>query len=181
MTFHNLSQYIIFPSILVCQLAKNHPQERLNDIDLDSIEKLGITDDLKKCFPQTYKQILSIAYYLILEENNPMFRFEKWSALHNHPYGKNISSQRSSELFTSITEEAKDQLFRLQGKRRTEKEFWAYDTTSISSYSEQLKQVQHGMNKEHDRLPQFNLAMVFGEESNLPLLLQETCWQHPRL
>lgn len=131
-------------------------------------EKLSITTDLKKCFPKEYKKILSIAYYLILEESNPLFRFEKWNALHKHPYGKNISSQRSSELFASITEEAKEQFFRLQGKRRTEKEFWAYDTTSISSYSEQLRQVQYGVNKEHDRLPQFNLAMVFGEESNLP-------------
>lgn len=131
-------------------------------------DKLGIISDLKKCFPKDYKKILSIAYYLILEENNPMFRFEKWNALHKHPYGKNIPSQRSSELFASITEEAKEQFFRLQGKRRTEKEFWAYDTTSISSYSEQLRQVQYGLNKEHDRLPQFNLAMVFGEESNLP-------------
>ena len=146
----------------------------------DSIgEKLGLTDDLKKCFPKTYKQILSIAYYLILEENNPLFRFEKWSSLHNHPYGENIPSQRSSELFASITEAAKEQLFRLQGKRRTEKEFWAYDTTSISSYSEQLKQVQYGMNKEHDRLPQFNLAMVFGEESNLPFYYRKLAGNIP--
>jgi transposase len=131
-------------------------------------EKIGITQDLKKCFPKTYKQILSIAYYLILEDKNPLFRFEKWSQLHKHPYGKNIPSQRSSELFASITEGTKEQFFRLQGKRRIEKEFWAYDTTTISSFSEHLRQVQYGKNKENDRLPQFNLAMVFGEESNLP-------------
>ena len=142
-------------------------------------DKLGITDDLKKCFPRDYKKILSIAYYLILEENNPLFRFEKWSALHKHPYGKNIPSQRSSELFASITEEAKEQFFRLQGKRRTEKEFWAYDTTSISSYSEHLRQVKYGMNKEHDRLPQFNLAMVFGEESNLPFYYRKLAGNIP--
>lgn len=136
---------------------------------LDAIgDKLGITEDLKKCFPENYKQILSIAYYLILEENNPLFRFEKWSTLHKHPYDKNIPSQRSSELFASITEDAKEKFFRLQGKRRIEKEYWAYDITSISSYSEQLHQVQYGKNKEDDRLPQLNLAMVFGEKSNLP-------------
>ena len=31
-------------------------------------EKLGIAADLKKCFPGTYKQILSTAYYLIMED-----------------------------------------------------------------------------------------------------------------
>lgn len=62
----------------------------------DSIgEKLGITKDLKTCFPNHYKQILSIAYYLIMEESNPLFRFEKWHTTHKHPYEKNIPSQRS--------------------------------------------------------------------------------------
>ncbi|MFB6367967.1 transposase, partial [Paenibacillus elgii] len=67
-----------------------------------------------------------------------------------------------------ITEEARERFFRLQGRRRAEKEYWAYDTTTLSSYSECLKQVKYGMNKEHDPLPQINLALLFGEQSNLP-------------
>lgn len=66
---------------------------------LDEIgKKLGLTEDLKQCFPASYKQIQSIAYYMILESESPLFCFEKWSTLHKHPYDKNISSQRSSEL-----------------------------------------------------------------------------------
>ena len=136
---------------------------------LDSIgEQIGITKDLKACFPDTYKQILSIAYYLILEPESPLYRFEKWGLLHKHPYGKNITSERSTSIFTGITEEAKNHFFKLQGGRRSEKEHFAYDTTSISSHSELLKQVQYGNNKENDNLPQLNLALVFGQESNLP-------------
>jgi transposase len=71
-------------------------------------------------------------------------------------------------LFASITEEERYDFFRLQGKRRAEQEYWAYDTTSISSYSEELKQVRYGVNKEDDHLPQINLALLFGEKSNLP-------------
>ena len=41
----------------------------------------GVTSDLKTCFPHTYKQIQSIAYYLILEDQNPLFRFKKWATL----------------------------------------------------------------------------------------------------
>jgi len=136
---------------------------------LDQIgRKLGVEDDLKRCFPNSYKQILSIAYFLILEDSSPLFRFEKWHKLHNHPFGQNIPSQRSSELFAAIDQEDRHKFFRLQSSRRAEKEFWVYDTTSISSYSEQLKQVKRGHNKEHDLLSQFNLAMVFGEQSMLP-------------
>lgn len=147
---------------------------------LDAIgENLGITADLKKCFPDIYRQILSTAYYLIMEDKNPLSRFPKWAATHKHPYGKNIPSQRSSELFASISEDARNRFFRLQGNRRIEKEYWAYDTTSISSYSRCLRQVRYGMNKDHDPLPQINLAMLFGEESNLPFYYRKLAGNIP--
>lgn len=136
---------------------------------LDAIgKKLGLTQDLKNCFGDKYQEILSIAYYLILEDSSPLYRFEKWGLIHSHPYGRDISSQKSSELFASITEDDKNRFFKLWGKHKAKDEFWAYDTTSISSYSEQLKQIQFGHNKESDPLAQLNLAVVFGELSNLP-------------
>lgn len=139
----------------------------------------GVTADLKTCFPATYKQILSIAYYLILEDQNPLFRFKKWAKLHRHPYGKDIPSQRSTELFQSITEEAKMHFFRLQGKRRAEKEYWAYDSTSISGYSESIKQFKFGKNKDGESLPQINLALLFGEESGLPFYYRKIAGNIP--
>lgn len=131
-------------------------------------KQTGVEEDLKACFPETHKQILSIAYYLILEENNALSRFSHWQRLHHHPFGQDIPSQRSSDLFQSIGETACMAFFTKQGKRRIEKEYWAFDITSISSYSETLKQVKKGRNKEHDRLPQINLALLFGEQSGLP-------------
>jgi len=130
-------------------------------------ELTGVEADLKACFPSSYKKILSLAYYLILEENNALSRFSHWQRLHIHPFGEDIPSQRSSELFQSIEEDERMAFFTRQGKRRIEKEYWAFDITTISSYSEVLKQVKNGMNKEHDR-PQINLALLFGEKSCLP-------------
>ncbi len=104
---------------------------------LDQIGKeTGVEEDLKSCFPNEYKKILSLAYYLIMEENNSLSRFSHWHRLHLHPFGKDISSQRSSELFQSITEDQRMTFFKKQGKRRIEKAYWAFDTTSISSYSD---------------------------------------------
>ena len=131
-------------------------------------ELTGVKEDLKSCFPDTYKKILSIAYFLILEDSNALSRFAHWQRLHIHPYGEDIPSQRSSELFQSIDEAERMAFFEKQGKRRIEKEYWAFDITTISSYSEALKQVKNGVNKEHDRLPQINLALLFGEKSGLP-------------
>jgi transposase len=131
-------------------------------------KKLGVTNILEKCFPETHTQILSLAYFLALEEESPLYRFEKWDILHKHPHDANITSQRSSDLFASITEEAKNNFFKLFAKRNAENEHWYYDATSISSFSETLLQAQYGNNKEGDRLPQINLGLIFGKNSNLP-------------
>ena len=142
-------------------------------------EKIGLTKDLAICFPDTYKQILSVAYYLILEDKNPLSRFPKWAGIHKHPFGKGLPSQRSSELFASITDDARERFFKLQGTRRSQEEFWAYDTTSISSYSKGLKQVRYGVNKDHEPLPQINLALLFGETSNLPFYYRKLAGNIP--
>jgi len=139
----------------------------------------GVTEDLKRCFPETYQQILSIAYYLILEDRNPLSRFPRWSVMHRHPFGGVISSQRSSELFTSINEEGRQRFFQLQGKRRVEKEYLAYDSTSISSYSKWLKQVRWGKNKDHEQLPQINLSLLFGQQSRLPFYYRKLAGNIP--
>ena len=147
---------------------------------LDKIgEKIGIAEDLRSCFPDNYKMIMSIAYFLILEQSSPLFRFGRWSYLHHHPYGEDIASQRSSELFAGITEEQKQRFFRLQGRRRIQDEYWAYDSTSISSYSECLSQVRHGKNKDNDQLPQINLLLLFGQKSNLPFYYRKLAGNIP--
>ncbi len=164
----------------VCADARYHRSFYGATFLLDQIgEKLGLTDDLKRCFPHTWKSLLSVVYYLVLEDNASLMRFEKWGQLHKHPFGNDISSQRSSELFQSIGDEARNHFFSLQGKRRAENEFWAYDISSISSYSQLLNQVKYGKNKEDDRLPQFNLALVFGERSNLPFYYRKLAGNIP--
>lgn len=132
------------------------------------IKETGVGCDLKACFPLYDAQILSIAYYLILEDRNPLSRFGKWAATHKHPYGKDIPSQRSSDLFAQVTEAAKNEFFILQGKRKKEREYWFYDATSISSYSKCLAQAKYGNNKDHEDLEQINIAVLFGEGSQLP-------------
>ncbi len=142
-------------------------------------DQVGLTADLKTCFPDLYEKLLSVAFYLILEDNNPLYRFEKWNLTHKHPYGQDIASPRSSEMFASIKDEQVAKFLRLQAKRRVEDEYWAYDSTSISSYSETLNQVQWGRNKEDDHLPQINLLLVFGEKSGLPFYYRKLAGNIP--
>jgi len=137
---------------------------------LDAIADItGIKKDLKASFPHDYLKILSLASYLVMESDSPMYRFSRWAHTHWHPYGLDLPSQRISELFASIKEDARIKFFIKQKTRRTEKEHLAYDTTSISSYSELINHVKYGKNKDGEPLPQINLTLVFGQESMMPV------------
>jgi len=57
------------------------------------------------------------------------------------------------------------EFFKRQAGRRAEKEYLAFDTTSISSYSELIKQVKYGKKKESEALPQIDLGLLYGEKS----------------
>lgn len=137
---------------------------------LDCIGKAtGIENDLKVSFGNDYKKILSLVYFLVLEGESSMYRFPKFAKTHYHPYGELIPSQRISDIFSNITENCKMKFFKERVKKCLKNEYLAYDTTSISSYSELMEQVKYGHNKDLDNLPQINLALVFGEESMLPV------------
>jgi transposase len=43
-----------------------------------------------------------------------------------------------------------------------------YDITSISSYSKKNEYVKWGYNRDRDKLPQINLALLYGKKTNLP-------------
>lgn len=48
-------------------------------------------------------------------------------------------------------------------------EYLAYDITSVSSYSELNNMVRYGYNRDGESLPQINMAMLFGEKTQLPV------------
>lgn len=134
---------------------------------LDKIGKrYGIIDDLTRCFPDSYKQILGLAYFLVLEDNNPMSRFPKWAATHVHPDEK---TKQSSDLLQTITEKAIQQFFMLQIARRDEQEYLSFDISSVSSYEEILNQLKSTMNNEQEVMTQINIIILCGQKSNMPV------------
>jgi transposase len=60
-----------------------------------------------------------------------------------------------------------------------DKEYLAYDSKSISSYSKCLRQVRYGKNKDHEHLPQINLSLLFGQESRLPFYYRKLAGNIP--
>jgi transposase len=55
-----------------------------------------------------------------------------------------------------------------------EDDYLCYDITSISSYSELNEYIKYGHNRDKEKLPQINLAMLFSQKGRLPVYFQRT-------
>ena len=127
----------------------------------------GLTATLKKSFPDTYKEILSLAFF-ITQKGLALSRCDIWSMNNMHPFEKPITSQQVSNLLQQITENERQHFLSLWLKRLSETELLCYDITSISSYANANEYIRWGHNRDREKLPQVNLAMLFGQQSGLP-------------
>ena len=141
---------------------------------LDHItNKLGIRKLLKKCFPKDCDRILSMVYYLT-SCGDALCNCVSWCKTHKHPSNASLDSQRITEILRLITTNAKQTFFSSWIDKVLEEEYVCYDITSISSYSKTNEYVKYGYNRDREKLPQINLAMLHGQKSGLPVYYQRT-------
>jgi transposase len=131
-------------------------------------EQLGLGKVVKASFPKEHEQILSMAQYIAIH-GGALSHCESWSKSHSHPYKKPLTSQRISEILPSIKEDGIQSFFARWSKKVLENDYLCYDITSLSSYSEMNEYVKYGYNRDGEKLKQINLAMLFGQESRLPV------------
>ncbi len=142
-------------------------------IVLDAIsEQLGLGKLLKVCFPQEYSQIQAMAYYLV-SEGGPLSHCEAWCKSHAHSL-ELLTSQRISEILGTISIDKKQTFFIKWMNKVLEDDYLCYDITSISSYSAFNEYVKYGHNRDLDKLPQLNLAILFGQKGRLPVYFERT-------
>jgi transposase len=143
-----------------------------HSIVLDTItEQLGLGKLLKFCFPQAHRQILTMAYYLV-SVGGPLSHCEAWCKGHAHFLEEPLTSQRISEVLHSITIDEKQTFLSRWMSKILEEDYLCYDITSVSSYSELNEYIKYGHNRDKEKLPQLNLAMLFGQKSRLPVYYQ---------
>jgi len=141
-------------------------------IVLDTITKqLGLEGLLKSSFPKIYQQILTMAYYLV-SRGGPLSHCGTWCKSHAHPVGIPLTSQCITDILRSISVDGKQTFFNKWMKKVLEDDYLCYDITSISSYSELNEFIKYGHNRDKEKLPQLNLAMLFGQKGRLPVYFQ---------
>lgn len=142
-------------------------------IVLDAItEQLGLQQLLRSCFPQEYKEIQAMAYYLAIQ-GGPLSYCGKWCRNHA-PFVECLTSQRISEILGAISVDKKQTFFTKWMNKVLEDDYLCYDITSISSYSELNEYIKYGHNRDLDKLPQLNLAILFGQKGRLPVYFERT-------
>lgn len=131
-------------------------------------QSTGVASLLKSCFPKTYRQILAMASYLALQ-GGALSHCSSWAKSHEPDLATSLSSQRISEIISSIGLDEKETFLVKWMKKALEDDYICYDITSISSYSELNEFIKYGYNRDKEKLPQLNLAMLFGQKTALPL------------
>lgn len=131
-------------------------------------EKIGLTKILAEAVPHYWREVLTLACYMILSDK-PMMYCSDWISSTETHFAGDLSSQRISELLVAFGAETRHAFFKAWVRHISEQEYIALDITSISSYSELVTENEWGYNRDHENLPQINLCMLLGEQSRLPI------------
>ena len=138
------------------------------------IEKDTLLESLKSVFPNTYKQLLSLAYYCLDECDFKSNRYALYAKEHKLPYQVPLTPTAITRLFQCVTEADElnffshyfESLYKANGTSR--RRFWALDSTSISTYSKYLD-AKFGHNKQEENIPQINIVLLTDQKTGRPL------------
>ena len=138
------------------------------------IEKDTLLESLKSVFPDTYKQLLSLAYYCLDECDFKSNRYALYAKEHKLPYQVPLTPTAITRLFQCVTEADElnffshyfESLYKANGTSR--RRFWALDSTSISTYSKYLD-AKFGHNKQEENIPQINIVLLTDQKTGRPL------------
>lgn len=132
----------------------------------------GIDEDLRSCFSSgDAEKMISIARYWLATEGCTLPRLEGWQITHPLPYSNGISEDVYGELFKNLgyQEERIQQYFSYRAARLSRAPVIAFDSTTISTYSECQSEARHGFNKDHDGLPTIKLLTLYSVKDSEPI------------
>lgn len=126
---------------------------------------------------KSYLRLLSLAYYLVLERDSSLCNYEEFAECTWLPYARGRTGSSISRFIGKISREKVDRFFKvLQSQhdhgrtdRKDKRQFWALDSTSITSYSENISSVEYGRNKDLIDAPQTNVLLIVDQQTGEPV------------
>lgn len=165
----------LYPSVSSTPAPPKRISDYGNTFSLMALaEEIGLTDILSASFPNKWNELLNYAFYMVCEGNVMMY-CDDWKETTQLSFDTAMSSQQSSELFSSITYEERMAFFSEWIQSISEQEYLVYDVTSISTYSKGNDLAEWGYNRDEEKLKQINLGMFYGQSSRLPVFYNTYC------
>jgi len=140
---------------------------------LDKIaERIKLKEALVRVFPNSYKEILGLAYYSICE-NKALYYYEEWKELNYFEENNEttLNSKEISRFLKSINSDKHsiEEFFQEWINAQKHINTLFFDITSFSSYSNNIEFVEWGHNRDCEALPQINYGIIADEKTKLPL------------
>jgi transposase len=135
-------------------------------------EKIGLIPILQSVFPTIWQDIFALSCYLIASDK-PVMYCDDWQSENIYFDESILTSQRISDLLTMFSFGERCSFYRQWSRLINSKEYIALDITSVSSYSENIKDCEWGYNRDGDKLKQINICLLFGQTSRLPVYQTE--------
>ena len=132
----------------------------------------GIDDDMLSSFSEgDTAKILSIARYWIGTAGNTLPRLESWQVMHSLPYREAITEDVYGDLFKDVgrNEDGVQGYFSSRAARLSKFPVLAFDSTTISTYSENQLEARQGFNKDGDGLNTIKLLTLYSVKDREPL------------
>ncbi|WP_293703387.1 hypothetical protein [uncultured Parasutterella sp.] len=138
-----------------------------------------VGEALKWAFPQRrdYLKILSICYFIILNQDNNISKYEAFAEVTRLPWGAPLAPSSISRIFRKIRNQqietyfsvVRDELLEQQEKCDDKDEITlVLDSTSASSYANYLLNFERDRYEDEDNLPLINLLALADYESGIP-------------
>lgn len=119
----------------------------------------------------TAQKIISLARYLLATNGQSLPGIQSWQYNHPLPYEDGISEDVYHNLFVQIgvDETLQQKFFSKRCEALPEGDALAYDSSTISTYSENQVEARYGFNKAHDGLKTIKLLTLYSIESRQPI------------
>ena len=134
-------------------------------------ERSGLTRSLTTAFGEKdARRLLLLALHQVCE-GEPVYLAEPWLAETEITDPSGLSSSSLNRLVEKVggDEDARSTFLRSWIEENGNPAALIHDTTSISTYARDLIDAEWGYNRDKEKLPQINLAMVVARDGGLPL------------
>ena len=140
---------------------------------IDHIGKVSGIDDAVYSSTDigTAQKIISLARYLLATNGQSLPGIQTWQFNHPLPYEDGISEDVYHNLFVQVgmDESLQQSFFQIRCESLSDEDALAYDSSTISVYSENQNEARYGFNKAHDGLKTIKMLTLYSIDSRQPI------------